>query len=440
MLNGAAERLTGWVESKALGQGLDAVLPVQQAESEPGLLELAGLALVAEEAVTFEKTLAQGRQVEGSVAPVRISAGAAGVVIVLRDVSRRRWEERQLRQAQRMETAARLAAGVANDYGNLMGIVRAHTAQLLAQFGEYSPARKALEEIERAASAADQITRRLTQFGTRQSLHSERLSLNGIVRRMARLIESVAGPAITVTVQPRSGRGSGQVLADEAQLEQAIMSLVLHACAVTPAGGSLTVETGGRAAPGGPDQHVVLTITYSAAEPDLERLFDPLETGETALALAVAQSLITEQGGYIAAHPVEQGTQIEVLLPLAPAALGEPMEIKTAVLPTVLLIDQRERVRLHLHNVMEEAGYNLLEAGDAAEAIALCEVRDQAIDLLIATGAEADEILAGVAVQARPRQMLRLGEDLRAPFTQSELLGKVQERLEGERVSAASGG
>src|SRR5207302_768501 len=107
-----------------------------------------------------------GRQmiVEGAVAPVKSSGAALGAVLTFRDVSARRWEERQLRQSQKMEALGRLAAGVSNDYSNLLGIIRNQAEQLLRQFGEYSPARRATEEIQQAAAAAEQITRRLASF------------------------------------------------------------------------------------------------------------------------------------------------------------------------------------------------------------------------------------------------------------------------------------
>ena len=76
-------------------------------------------------------------EVEGSVAPVKSSSGSLGVVVTLRDVGPRRWEENQLRQAQRMEAAGRLAASVVNDYSNLLGIIRNQASRLLSQFGEY---------------------------------------------------------------------------------------------------------------------------------------------------------------------------------------------------------------------------------------------------------------------------------------------------------------
>ena len=109
-----------------------------------------------------------------------------GAVLTFRDVSARRWEERQLRQAEKRDALARLAFGVSSDYANLLATIRTQCEQLLRQLSDYSPARKALEEIQQAAAAAEQINGRLSAFGTRQVANPEKLSINAILRRRIR--------------------------------------------------------------------------------------------------------------------------------------------------------------------------------------------------------------------------------------------------------------
>src|SRR5262249_50939098 len=141
----------------------------------------APLAMLRGAPVSLERGLRlvsrSGRElgIEGTVAPVLTAdpdsqqrKDTLGVVLTLRDVSARRWEERQLRQAQRMEASGRLAARVSGEYAGLLEVIRNNTARLLQQFGEYTSAREALERIDQAAVAADQITRRLAGFGGRQ--------------------------------------------------------------------------------------------------------------------------------------------------------------------------------------------------------------------------------------------------------------------------------
>ncbi len=286
------------------------------------------IALLRDAPVEFDRRarlLARdGREIEvdGFVAPVRTGAEVLGVVLTFRDASAHRWEERQLRQAHRLEAAGKLAAGAAGEYTTLIAIIRKQNELLLRQFGDYSAAREPLEEIHRAAAAADEITRRLEAFGTRQVWQPETLSVNGLLRRMARLIEAAAGSRIRVALRPSPG--AGQVKAVVAQMESAILNLVTHACDVMPQGGQLLIDTARVDLPhaANAEPYVLLAIAYSAVEPEIERLFDPASAGGSGLALAQVHWLAAECGGYVSARSNPNGgSRIELLIP-APGRSG----------------------------------------------------------------------------------------------------------------------
>ena len=156
--------------------------------------------------------------------------------------------------------------------------------------------------------------------------------MNGVLRRMAPLIEAAAGDRIQAAIRPSPG--AGKVRADAAQLESAILNLVSHACNVMAGSGpglsnqtgaaalnktgQLLIDTarvdlphGGRAA-----SYVLLSVTYSAAEPDIERLFDPSSTDGSSLAMAQVHWLAAKSGGYVSARSGPNGgSRIELLLP-----------------------------------------------------------------------------------------------------------------------------
>jgi PAS domain S-box-containing protein len=446
LLNTAAETLTGWSQAEAKGRALDTILPMAAVDGGSGAGDLATLAMLRDAVVTpasgVSLTTRAGLtvEIEGSVAPVKSSSGSLGVVVTLRDVGPRRWEENQLRQAQRMEAAGRLAASVVNDYSNLIGIVRNQAARLLTQFGEYSPARRAIEEIEHASSAADQITRRLASFGTRQAMQAEILSLNGVLRSLIKPIESVAGHSIGVTVHQTAG--IGRIRADRAHLEQAIMNLVLHACAVTPAPGTLRLETGSTASGRG---WVSFAIAYSGEERDIDHLFDPSGEPETGLALAVAHAIVIEHEGRISASRLKEGgTHVEMLFPVAldagQMANGRsPFEART-----ILLVDPRQGVRTHLQNVLEAGGYRLLEAVSPEEAIALGELHEGTLDLLIADDEDAAAVTQALTATFPSMQTLRVVQgpentpaELHRPFTQHALVERIG-RLLAPKAAPAS--
>jgi PAS domain S-box-containing protein len=443
MLNAAAEKLTGWTHAEAEGKPALRVLRLVDIESGEPVEDPVPLAILKDAAMPLDRTWQlvsrSGSQIriEGSAAPVKASGIALGTVLTFRDVSARLWEEKQVRQAQKVDAAGRMAARVSGEYTALLANIRSQSEQLLRQFGEYSPARLAIEEIQESATAAEALNRRLTRFGTRQaSEQPEVLSLNGMLRRMSKLIESVAGPRIELGMRPSPV--AGKIRVDAAQMEQAIMNLVLHACALMPEGGQLLIETGNAELPRFDSvvSYVTLNIAHTGKEPDLEKLFEPSSIGEDGLALAMVHGIVTEHGGYISAQATSRGCRFEVLLPRATETLaagsgGEPRGI-----PTVLLVDYRERVRAQLHNFFESEGYNLLEAVDDQEALALGEVHEGSLDLLVAEAAEADRIGAALGKNHPGLQVLRIVDEIdgsanqiRRPFTQTALLEKAAQLL-----------
>ena len=101
----------------------------------------------------------------------------------------------------------------------------------------------------------------------------------------------------------------------------------------------------------------------------------------------------------------------------------------------ILLVEDRDRIRLRLHNFFEASGYNLLEAADAAEALAVAQMHEGRVDLLIATAAQADAIEAALETDSRPR-ILRIVEgaetgadEIKRPFSRQTLLEKVEALL-----------
>lgn len=459
MLNGAAEALTGWTQTEAEGQPLLSVLRMVDGESGEPAEDPVPLAILKDEVLPLDRSCQlisrDGRQltIEGSAVPVKASGVALGTVLTFRDVSARLWEEKQLRQSLEVQAAGRMAARVSDEYTSLLAIIRNQSESLQRHFGESSPARQSLEEIQESATEAEALTNMLTTFATRQvAQQPEVLSINGMLRRMSRMIESVTGARIGFTLRP--ARGAGKVRVDAAQLEWVIVNLILHACALMPEGGQLLIETGNTDLPrlASIASYVVLTLSHTGTEPELEKLFEPRSIGGGGLTLAMVHGIVTEHGGYISAQPTSTGYRFEMLLPRADEMLL-PQGLELGKVPAVLLVDYRERVRAQLHNFLEAEGYNLLEAVDHQEALKLGEVHKGSLDLLVAEAADADRISATLLKNHPKLLVLRVidqpgnqsetaANEIRRPFTQTALLKKVSELLgtrRGERVTTYAG-
>jgi CheY-like chemotaxis protein len=194
--------------------------------------------------------------------------------------------------------------------------------------------------------------------------------------------------------------------------------------------------------------YVTLNLFHTGQEPDLDKLFEPTSIADDGLALAMVHGMVTEHGGYISALPATQGSntgyRFEMLLPRAAEALLPEASVDTGM-PSVLLVDYRERVRAQLHNFFEAAGYNLLEAVDEQEAMALGEVHDGSLDLLVAEASDADRIGKTLRLKHPDLEILRIVENLetasneiRRPYTQAALLDKAAILLEKRGVAGVA--
>jgi two-component system cell cycle sensor histidine kinase/response regulator CckA len=459
MLNGAAEALTGWTQTAAEGQPLMSVLRLVDGESGELAEDPVPLAILKDEVLTLDRSCQlisrDGRQVmiAGSAVPVKSSGVTLGTVLTFRDVSAQLWEEKQLRQSLEVQAAGRMAARVSDEYTSPLAIIRNQSENLQRHFREYSPARQSLEKIRESVTEAEALTDLLSAFAARQvSQQPEVLSINGMLRRMSRMIESVSGARIEYTLRP--SRAAAYVRVDAAQLEWAIMKLILHASALMPEGGQLVIETGNADLPRLTSiaSYVVLTLSHTGTEPELEKLFEPRSIAGGGMTLAMVHGIVTEHGGYISAQPTSAGYRFEMLLPRAEEMLLPKAGLELGKVPAILLVDYRERVRAQLHNFLEAEGYNLLEAIDHREALKLGEVHDRSLDLLIAEAADADRISATLLKNHPKLLVLRVidhpgtqsetaANEIRLPFTQTALLKKVAELLgtrSAERVTTSA--
>ncbi|MFI5223136.1 MAG: response regulator [Nitrospirales bacterium] len=152
-----------------------------------------------------------------------------------------RQSEKQFRQSQKMEAVGRLAGGIAHDFNNLLTVIMGYSQVLLTELGPQHPLRGKIEETLKAGERAATLIRQLLTFSSKQSLDPKVLSLNTAVTSLENLLRRLIGEDIQLVSQldPTNGR----LRADQAQLEQILVNLVVNARDAMPKGGTLTIET-----------------------------------------------------------------------------------------------------------------------------------------------------------------------------------------------------
>ena len=180
-----------------------------------------------------------------------------GFAKVTRDITERRIAQQQLERSrealarsQRLEAMARLTAGLAHDFNNLMTVI-VNSLDLVERFGD-DPQRRheLLQPAHRAADHASLLTRQLLSFSRGQALAPERLDVNAQLRRSATLLRRACDE--TIRIEYRLAPGELPVVVDACQLEAALLNLVLNARDAMEGGGTIVVTTG----IAGPDAHV----------------------------------------------------------------------------------------------------------------------------------------------------------------------------------------
>ena len=155
---------------------------------------------------------------------------------VIHDITQHRQLEEQLRQSQKMEAVGRLAGGVAHDFNNLLMIIKGNSEMMLEHLDATERSRKNAWEIDKAADKAASLTRQLLDFGRMQVIQPKLLDLNGVVGEMARMLGPLIGDHIELSIV--SGASPGVVKADQGQIEQVLMNLVINGRDVMPEGGN----------------------------------------------------------------------------------------------------------------------------------------------------------------------------------------------------------
>jgi PAS domain S-box-containing protein len=366
---------------------------------------LAGTRPTARSEVRFRRRDGTAAWGNLTAAPVRHPDGAPAYwVSIIEDVTERRSLQAQLAESQRLESVGQLAGGVAHDFNNLLTAILGYLRLVADQLEEGHPARADLEEIDRAAQRASNLTGQLLAFARRRVVAPRVVDLNAVAAGLDRLLRRLITEDIELinVLSPDLGR----TRIDPTQLEQVVVNLVLNARDAMPGGGRLTIETrnvtvsdGDRpghadVAPGPYVQLAVSDTGHGMDEATRARVFEPFFTTKdrtkgTGLGLATAWGIVRQAGGHIWVHSEPgRGATFTVLLPRVEAAVeggtDAPAEAPArSGSETVLLVEDERAVRDVLARGLRERGYRVLCAADGAEALDLARAHRASLRLLI---------------------------------------------------------
>jgi signal transduction histidine kinase len=243
----------------------------------------------------------------------------------------------QLRHTDRLTTIGQLAAGVAHELGTPLAVIAGRAEMVVAGEVVGERATASVRVIAEQATLMAAMIRQLLDFSRHRAPRFGLVSVRAICTRTVDMLAVVARRRrITIAIEP--GDDPLLVSADEHQLQQALVNLLVNAMQATPDGGRIDVTTGGRRArppgDGAPESDFVcLTVAdHGSGIPteNLPRLFEPFfttkEPGEgTGLGLAVAYGIVRDHGGWIEVDSrIGAGSRFVIWLPAAAEAQQPP--------------------------------------------------------------------------------------------------------------------
>jgi len=378
---------------------------------------------------------------------------------VCRDVSDKVRLEEQLRQSQKMDAIGRLAGGIAHDFNNLLGVVLGCADMMRRRIPPEPRAHSALRSIIDASKRGAALTRQLLTFSQRELVEPKILDVNEVIEDVVPLLRRVIPEHIDVRTVLDLDVGSIEI--DQNQLEQVILNLAVNARDAMRDGGILTIETF-VASTAPPAAGLLIRDTGPGMdEASRARVFEPFFTtkdvGRAAgLGLAVVYGIMKHSGGSIACESqLGRGTGFRMVWPTVVKKRARPARARiregNGTRETVLVVEDEPSLRLLIGEMLEESGFEVLQAEDPSAAIEVSRAHQGNIDLLLTdlvlpriNGRELAERLASTQPQLRvlfmsghtddeiDRQGVRTEEIafLPKPFSLDELTEKVRETLD----------
>ncbi len=423
-VNAAAVRVFGWSRDEFLGLTIADLRPPEQRAGVVSELAARGGGYHNVGPLPNLTRTGEVLYVQIASQPMRFQDRHARIAVIA-DVTELRRAQEALLQSERLSTIGQITGGVAHDFNNLLTVVMLNLSDALAEAPAGSALHDMLDSALYAANRGAELTSQLLSYARRQTLRPQVVGLHEQLGRVVPLLRR----ALAARHQLETAFGGAEltVNVDPAQLETAVMNLVLNARDALPEGGRITLGVACRTVDGTlpalpdpitPGRYAAVFVEDSGRgipEAAQRRVFDPFFTTKqvgkgSGLGLSMVYGFVRQSGGHLDLRSRPgSGTRVELLLPAIDApikAITPPAaSLFRAEGMTVLLVEDQEAVLRVVSRHFAGLGFRVLAAGSAEAALPLLHGSDP-IDLLfsdvVLPGSMDGAALAGLALTLRP--------------------------------------
>ena len=364
--------------------------------------------------VTFEWRFLRGQDQSwhGEVTLSRFTHGPQDQVqVILHDISHekhiekeRQFLERQLLQAQKMESIGTLSGGIAHDFNNILFPISGYTELLQLDTPRGSSQWDYLDKIMDGVRRARALVKRILTFSRQNETGTEGVVLHEVAREALKLVQSTLPSTIMIHDNIRDC--PGQVLGNSIQIHQVIMNLCTNAFhAMEDQGGVLTLGlTTIELTPEmvkdlgiSPGEYARLSITDTGMGMDntvLDQIFNPYFTTKpvgkgTGLGLSVVHGIVHSHGGRITVDSRPQcGSRFDVYLPLSRERALEPGHAPRPHIAFngqghILIVDDEPTIVTMLESMLTRMGYQVTSETQSNRALEQFKADPMGFDLVI---------------------------------------------------------
>ena len=289
--------------------------------------------------------------------------------------------ERRMLEAQRLETLSFVTGSVAHDFNNLLAVI---TSSLHVHKMRRPDVAEdtTLAAISRSVQAGVRLTRQLLSFSKKQALRPEVIRFQAWLPAADTLLRSTLGSTASWTSSVDAD--TRPVKVDLAELELALINVVLNAKLAMPAGGQLSVHVSNdtQAPPDAPSVIVCVIDTGEGIAPEvMPRVFEPFFTTRergvgSGLGLTQVQAFCAQSGGRVTIESTPgKGTTLCMHLPATTEGAGTPVDSPPEPVPRLqarlLLVDDNEEVGKTTEQMLRSSGMTVERVTSADAALAL---------------------------------------------------------------------
>ncbi|MBN1408740.1 MAG: response regulator [Calditrichaceae bacterium] len=331
---------------------------------------------------------------------------------IMRDVTEQRQLERQLFQAQKMESIGLLAGGIAHDFNNIVTAINGYADMVLMSMNSNHEHYNNIVNILKGGKRAEKLTRQLLAFSRKQIIKPKVTNINALITELTKMLQRLIGEDIIFETNLNTKINNIKV--DHGQMQQILVNLVVNArdaineVGINNSERKVVIETNQvelddtfvASHPGSHiGKHIAIAIKDTGIGIDEEiksKVFEPFFTTKeegrsSGLGLSTVYGIVKQNNGYIYPESVPgKGTTFTIYWPVAgDEKVTSVKEDTSAVVAkrkaTVLVVEDDENVRELACSFLNSLGYDVLEAEDGLKAMEIVNKNNkiEKIDVLL---------------------------------------------------------